>query len=222
MPSNDTGLNQRGGWPSGKGRIAFTVFLSAVLAIAAISSCRKEHPVPKNPGHQQAIVAQAMPARAQSKDERSCQEFVQGFYDWYINSHLSESHGVAWYDVPRLRPHSLSLELSNLLKKEDADQVKYQGIIHLDADPFLNSQDPSLKYSVESVAITNGRCLAVVKGSSEVRPELLQNSAGWAFTNFHYSFYSEDGKRKSYPDDDLIHMLKQPVGEPNKSDNTPR
>jgi hypothetical protein len=193
---------------------AITTIFFAILMVNAISSCKKAPPAPVNTTHHQASVAQATPPTSPKKDEQSCKAFVQEFYDWYINSHLGEVHGVVWYDVPRLRPHSLSPELRNLLSKEEADQVKYGGIVHLDADPFLNSQDPSLRYSVESVTITNGKCLAVVKGSSEVRPELSQSSEGWAFANFHYSFYTEDGNSKAFPDDDLIHMLKQPINGP--------
>jgi hypothetical protein len=200
----------------------FAALFCAVLATAAVSSCRKTPPVSQIKGQQQSSVAHVEPERVQSKDEQSCRKFVQDFYDWYINSHLSELHGVAWFDVPRLRPRLLSPELLKLLKNENAEQIKYGSIIHLDADPFLNSQDPSQKYVVQSAVISNGQCQAVVRGSSEVRPELSQSSAGWVFTNIHYSFYSEDGTKKIFPDDDLIHMLKQPIGEPNNPSATPR
>jgi hypothetical protein len=214
------------GGPAGLLRLrccmSFAALFIAVLAMAAVYSCRKTPPVSQIKGQQQSSVALVEPERAQSKDEQSCRKFVQDFYDWYINSHLSESQGVSWFDVPLLRPRSLSPELRKLLKNEDAEQVKYGAIIHLDADPFLNSQDPSQKYEVQSVVVSNGQCQAVVRGSSEVRPELSQSGAGWAFTNFHYSFYSEDGTKEIFPDDDLIHMLKQPIGEPNKPGTTPR
>jgi len=141
-----------------------------------------------------------------SKDEASCRAFVQQFYDWYLSS------SAVWYCVAKLKPQVLSPELFRLLKKEDNTQTACKCIDHLDADPFVNSQDPDSKYIVEHVAIVNGRCDATVRGNnggSEVRPELTRTSTGWVFINFHYSFYSKDGKRKLFPDDDLVRMLKR-------------
>lgn len=149
-------------------------------------------------------------SQALSKDEASCRTFVQQFYDWYVNPHNGLGH--AWFDVAKLKPQILSPELVKLLKKEDNAQKACGCIDHLDSDPFLNSQDPDRKYVVEKVAVAGGRCNAIVKGASgagEVRPELMQTTTGWVFINFHYSFYSEDGKKKLFPDNDLIHMLKQ-------------
>jgi hypothetical protein len=139
-------------------------------------------------------------------DEASCRAFVQQFYDWYLTK------SIVWYGVAKLKPQVLSPELFKLLKKEDDTQTACKCIDHLDADPFLNSQDPDPKYIVKRVAVVNGRCNAIVRGNnggSEVRPELTRTSTGWVFINFHYSFYSEDGKRKLFPDDDLVHMLKR-------------
>jgi len=138
--------------------------------------------------------------------EASCRAFVQQFYDWYLTK------SIVWYSVAKLKPQVLSPELLKLLKKEDDTQTACKCIDHLDADPFLNSQDPDPKYIVKRVAVVNGRCNAIVRGNnggSEVRPELTQTSTGWIFINFHFSFYSEDGKRKLFPDDDLVHMLKR-------------
>jgi hypothetical protein len=48
---------------------------------------------------------------------------------------------------------------------------------------------------------------------------VAETRSGWIFVNFHYSYYSEDGKTKAVytedgktkdlPDDDLIHILSQ-------------
>lgn len=141
-----------------------------------------------------------------SKDEASCRAFVQQFYDWYLG------RSAVWYSVAKLKPQILSPELLKLLKKEDDTQTTCRCIDHLNFDPFVNSQDPDPEYIVEHVAVVNGRCNAIVKGTSgvsEVRPELTWTSTGWVFINFHYSFYSEDGKRKLFPDDDLVQMLKR-------------
>lgn len=151
----------------------------------------------------------ALRTQAPNKDESSCHAFVQQFYDWYINPYVQSGNGLAWYDVARLKPQILGPELLKLLRKEDKTQESCKCIDHLDADPFVNSQDPDQKYVVTNVVVTNGKCIAIVKGASEVRPELMRTSQGWTFLNFHYSFYSEDGKRKLYPDDDLISMLRR-------------
>jgi hypothetical protein len=152
-------------------------------------------------------VTSTLQAQTASKDEASCRTFVQRFYDWYINPYVSHGHGPAWYDVARLKPQILSSELGGLLRKEDKKQQTCGCIDHLDFDPFLNSQDPDRKYVVLGVAVANGMCHVTVKGASEVRPELMRTNAGWVFANFHYSFYSGDGKKKLFPDDDLINML---------------
>ncbi len=147
-----------------------------------------------------------MHSQVPNKEETSCREFVQQFYDWYLNS------DSRWYDVAKLNPKVLSAELFKLLRKEDQTQETCKCIDHLDSDPFLNSQDPDRKYVVKTVKVASGRCSTTVKGAgedaAEVRPELMRTSAGWVFVNFHYSFYSENGQRKLSPDNDLINMLK--------------
>jgi len=132
---------------------------------------------------------------------------VQKFYDWYLE------RGSTWQDVAKLKPQVLSVELLRLLRKEDQSQTDCKCVDHLDADPFLNSQDPDSRYVVTKVAVVNGRCNAVVRGAgpvaAEVRPELVRTRASWIFVNFHYSFYSEDGKGKLFPDANLVSMLKR-------------
>lgn len=151
----------------------------------------------------------ALQCQAGSKDEESCRAFVQQFYDWYVNPYVSGGQGPAWYDVGRLKPQILSPELRRLLKKESDEQKACGCIDHLDSDPFVNSQDPDRRYVVKGVSVADGRCNATVDGTTEVRPELMRTVKGWVFVNFHYSYYSEDGKRKLYPDNDLIHLLER-------------
>ena len=116
-------------------------------------------------------IAVALHSQAPNKNEASCRAFVQQFYDWYLGQ------GCAWYDVAKLKPQVLNSKLLKLLKKEDATQTACKCIDHLDADPFLNSQDPDPKYVVKGVTVANGRCNATVKGAgedaAEVRPELV-------------------------------------------------
>jgi len=148
-------------------------------------------------------------AQTRNRDEVSCRAFVQQFYDWYVNPYVTHGQGPAWYDVGRLKPQILSPELRRLLMKESDEEKACGCIDHLDSDPFVNSQDPYRKYVVKSVSAADGQCNAIVEGATEVRPELMRTATGWVFVNFHYRYYSEDGKTKLYPDDDLIHMLKR-------------
>jgi len=155
------------------------------------------------------LIISGAASRAQNpiKDDASCSRFVQQFYDWYLE------RGSPWYDVVKLKPQVLSVELRELLRKEDVSQTACQCIDHLDSDPFLNSQDPDRRYVVRDATVTNGKCKATVKGTgqdgAEVRPELVRTGASWVFINFHYSFYAEDKKTKLYPDWDLVSMLKR-------------
>ena len=88
------------------------------------------------------------------------------------------------------------------------------GIVGLEIDPFINDGNgpgANAPFNVQSAVINRDSCqVKLTRGyqGSEVRPELMKTQSGWIFTNFHYSFYGEDGKTKELPDDDLIHMLK--------------
>jgi Protein of unknown function (DUF3828) len=223
-----------------KSRMAFIVLFSAVLAIAAISSCRKEPPAAKNTAQQQASVAQALPQSTQqtsvaklepahvpTKDEQSCQEFVQKFYDWYVfnmhdgwckQSHDAESCKEAsdFHSVPAMSlKHVQSPSLTRLLDKFKAAQGEDDP--GLDFDYYLNTQDGSGKFEVESVQVKNNQCNAVVNGIAggqkreRVLPELVKTDGKWLFVNFYYKFDMGDGK--PVDDDDLVHMLKEYIGE---------
>lgn len=150
-------------------------------------------------------------------EEESCRIFVQRFYDWYWNQTEEKVenpelklHQMHHYDdALRLKPAVLSQQLIRLMEREKRESGAAGGdIANLDFDPFLNSQDPSGKYSVQRVAITDGACLASMN-QRHVVAELKKSGMAWLFVNFHYSFLSGDGTKKEYPDDDLIHILKR-------------
>lgn len=211
MTINRTRMCQPAPWLLWKRSIALSILLSAVLAIAAISSCRKETPASKITDQQQANVAQAIPAYSQSKEELSCQAFVQEFYDWYISRDVQyeKSRKVRTTSdyVLQFRPDVLSPELRRLLKDDSEAQSKANEIVGLDFDPFFNSQDPSPKFEVESVSVMNDRCDAVVNGIREgekqerIMPELVATGHTWVFLNFHY-------ESKSPQDENLVSLLK--------------
>jgi len=175
-------------------RICFAVLISAFLANATIPS---------------AI------AQDTQKQEQSCKDFVQGFYNWYLGrsavNEKSQTAGPAWDDVAHLRPQALSPELLTLLKADlAASEANHDDIVGLDWDPFLATQDPSTNFFVASAVVNNGRCNAVVNGIAHgkkretVMPELSSVGATWVFVNFHYKI----DKTQSPADENLIATLK--------------
>ncbi len=194
-------------------RITFTVFSCAVLAIAAISSCRKTPTTSQSTEQQPSNGAQAEHASALQMDEPSCREFVQQFYDWYVSRaelHLkSRLAGPPSNDVLQFRPQSLSAELAQALKEDIEAQAKVKDdLVGLDFDPFLNSQDVISKFEVAGVRVKDGRCNAVVNGieggkkQELVMPELTASGGTWVFVNFHY------GKSEFSQDENLLSTLK--------------
>jgi hypothetical protein len=127
--------------------------------------------------------------------QKSCANFVQSFYDWYI-THPDSSRAL------KERPSAFSPELSRRLKEDHEAQAKAPGdIAGLDFDPFLNSQDPGDPYSVGRIKINDeNTCWAEVHiGSANkmsrdaiVAAELANNAGRWQFVNFHYSSANSD------------------------------
>jgi hypothetical protein len=149
-------------------------------------------------------------------DGQSCRAFVQKFYDWYWNQFADHANNSSYdmrkqhtyYEVARLQPPVLSQELIRLIKRDEKLQEEAQGIANLDFDPFLNTQDPEGKYLVNSTTVADGQCQAHFE-RRHLFAELKKSGSTWSFTNFHYSFYTEDGKTKEAPDADLIEILSQ-------------
>jgi hypothetical protein len=182
----------------------------------------------------------ATPAPPESPVEKSCRVFVQKFYDWQVAQNIglfcsNSLKGTAatqesidqqdaeckvastYRNAERLRDDQvLGPKLRHYLKLEGDQQAKDEDP-GLDFDPFLNSQDPSPKFVVDSVRVYGDRCDAVVHGydlgqkREEVMPEVSKASGRWIIVNFHYRFDLDDGKGPF--DDDLIHMLRQYLGE---------
>jgi len=178
---------------------------SSLTILLTVSACRSHSGASEAAG-QNAHSAQQQ-THVESEAEKSCREFVQGFYDWYINDHLKDDKVSAWFDVPRQKPQILSGQLLRLLNRESAEQERTHEIGAIDFDPFLNSQDPSETYVVRRVSVVGEKCDVLVKGSTEVRPELTRRPSDWVFANFHYSYFTEDAKTRLFPDGDLVHML---------------
>ncbi len=180
---------------------------SALLVVAGMVGCRRPPDAPSAP--QQAakpMVQEPAQAPSESDQEKSCREFVQGFYDWYyMRLNLDEKihAGPASNDVLRLKPEVLDTRLRRLLREDAAAQAKdSEYVVGLDFDPFLNAQDWDGKYWVAHVAVTGNRCRAYVwsnnwgKKIETVDPELELKAGHWIFVNFHQPAAEDPGDQE--------------------------
>ena len=147
------------------------------------------------------LTAIAQQAAAQPT-EQSCRRFVQNFYDWYVPRILKSA---TTYDTALKSKAALFSPLLVRALREDlaASKANSGEIVGLDFDPFLNSQDPSTKFSVTKAQVQGMKCSAEVRGiadgisNEEVHPELAFRNGTWQFVNFRYEQSS-----------DLLSMLK--------------
>ena len=150
-------------------------------------------------------------------DGQSCKAFVQKFYDWYWNQFADRADDPnfglrrlhTYHEVVRLRPNVLSPRLTRLFKRDERLSVAAHGIANLDFDPFLNSQDPEGKYDVVRVTVSSGVCRSKLS-QRDIVAVASRSGLGWVFSNFYYSFFSEDRRKKEAPDNNLAHILSQP------------
>ena len=184
--------------------------------LVAVIGCR-DHSSPA-PGLQAATQPdshQQVQMRVETDQEKSCREFVQGFYDWYSapvkRDQLHRAGVLSFDDVLRLKQHLFDSKLFELLKGDREEQVRNPGYITgLESDPFFNSQDPMPKYLVQSASFRDGHCRVIVQGvpgrgyapteRDEVEPELAVAGTKWIFVNFHYP-------GESNPRDNLVDEL---------------
>jgi hypothetical protein len=134
-------------------------------------------------------------AEASSKEEQSCHEFVQSFYDWYAKLARQEHKESSDILAITLKKTSFSPELVRQLKEDANASAKVSNeIVGLDFDPFLNAQDIGERYTVGKVTKKGPNFLAEVYGSwngkksvkPDVTPELSNHGGHWIFENFHY------------------------------------
>lgn len=133
------------------------------------------------------------PPGQKEKTVRSCRDFVQEFYGWYIPLAQKNSPEPTAILAIRQRPSSFGETLKKALNDDHNAQKKAGEIVGIDFDPFLASQDPALKYDIRKMVIQDGKCYAEIKSPDsksytyDVRPELKLINAQWRFTNFHYN-----------------------------------
>jgi hypothetical protein len=211
-----------------------------ISTVSGLSACKsKPHATSSEQKPNQVQLASSK--APELSDEKSCQDFVQKFYDWRVSllGDLFCSHSLkgtlaseeeiheqeeecrvasAYRNAEKLSLNQvLSPKLVHYLKREDAEQAKEEDA-GLDFDPYLNTQDPSPKFVVDSVNVKGNRCDAVVHGydilgkqREKVMPELSKTNGRWTIENFHYEYDGKDGNPPL--NNDLIHMIREYVGE---------
>jgi hypothetical protein len=145
-----------------------------------------------------AAVASAIPI-ATSPLDRSCRQFVQSFYDWYL-PRANMLRGDSQSDALRSKKSDFSQELFRALDADRQAQARSTRIVGLDFDPFLNAQFTGTKYHVGDLRFINTMCFVPVyftspglnRGHSSVVPELGLQNEHWVFVNFHYGTLKKD------------------------------
>jgi hypothetical protein len=169
-----------------------------LFAALAVSACKSHTTVaPIQQKAVQPVAQQQMQARVETGQEKSCREFVQGFYDWYFDRLNSENKGQSKSSTPddvlRLKPELLAASLRQMLKEDrEAASKNPDEIVGLDFDPYINAQDWDGTYSVQNVTLNGNQCRASVWGTDAgkkleiVDPELRMISNNWIFVDFFY------------------------------------
>lgn len=140
----------------------------------------------------------------------SCQDFVTGFYDWYVPIVLNERSTPASTVAVAQKGDAFAPELKSLLEAELKIHAKQKDLIEgLDFDPFLYSQDPVSEYKVGKSVLSGDKCsvevIGVSHGKVNTKPNVildLEFKAGkWFFVNFHY------GASLQKKDENLLDLL---------------
>src|ERR1035438_107948 len=138
--------------------------------------------------------------RLLTKEEQSCQKFVQEFYDWYTApakmDKKNPDRSLNSDDVLDWKPQLLDKGLYSLIKSDRDCIAKSQGICDLEFDPFFGSQDPSQRYLVKDVHVKEDHCRVpmmevrdgVLQAKSSLEPDLKWQGNHWVFYNFYYDF----------------------------------
>ncbi len=136
------------------------------------------------------------PTRFEAGEEKSCREFVQEFYDWYIEpapeGELHTSGQPDMDDAVRRKPGMFAHALYVGLKEDLNAQAHAHEIVGLDFDAFTGGQDNSPKFEVKKVTVKDGNCRATVWGVDQgahretVEAVLAILNGKWIFVDFGY------------------------------------
>lgn len=192
-------------------RSVASVFFFSAITLSLATGCRRAGSDAQGTVNAQKPVEPPNSVLKKSPEETSCGTFIQDFYDWYVKAVSTDALKQNSFSLSRVRPHAMSIELQKMLDADyRASANNPDEIVGLDFDPFLASQDPSAKFTVESITIKNGSCIGLVRGiengnkMESVEPELVRADGGWKFVNFHYPPSDASDPKES----DLISVLK--------------
>jgi hypothetical protein len=172
-----------------------------VLLVVGACSSQEEAMNRSNAEHTTSGNGSALVVSTDESRAESLSHFVQGFYDWYVPLANSMSAEPAWLVVLQSRRSLLTSELAEALERDYEAQSAAGGeIMGLDADPFVNSQDPCPRYEVGETARRGEQFLVHVHSvcagnrseEPEVVAELKSHNGTWIFANFHYPIQRSD------------------------------
>jgi hypothetical protein len=162
-----------------------------------------------------AAVPSAKPAKpvdAVSAEFAEARQFVQVFYDWYVDRALRGDSSLNSWDraVAERRSFFDDCIAAGLSIDSDARAKVDDRIVGLEFDPFLNSQDPADHYEARRVSHAGRHYFVEVvsvgaNARSGTKPdvvvELRRTDTHWKFIDFY--FPGHDG----IPDQDLLGLL---------------
>lgn len=146
----------------------------------------------------------------QAKSLQSAHDFVQGFYDWYVQ--LIQKNNDGWHkgDALNNKKWPMSEEIVSALNADmDAQEKSPNEIVGIDFDPFLAAQDTCFPYKAGKVTQKGSRYEVEVFGShcSDPHPEwptviaeIEKRGESWTFVNFIYPGDSETDLLKELQD----------------------
>jgi hypothetical protein len=144
------------------------------------------------------------------KSTQSCQKFTQDFYNWYLPFLIKNGATVTLNTVIKKKSDLFSGPLLQMLKEDSDAQSKFPGeLIGIDWDPFLNTQDPAQKYTVQNTSVLHDNCAAETWSGRTIstknpKPDIVAIlkwiDGNWKFVNF-------DNDPKAKTPSDLISIL---------------
>jgi hypothetical protein len=126
---------------------------------------------------------------------KSCQQFVETFYKWYLTISLKNDPVPASDRAVKDRPYLFSSELVWRLREQSEVQDRAgSNLVRLDIDPFSGPDGRGDRFTVEKVTTSDDRCRAEIHAvrdeetdeSPDVTSELALKHGQWIFVNFYY------------------------------------
>ncbi len=168
-----------------------------------------------------ASAANAQSQAARRDSTRVAREFVEAFYRWYVPVAIADHNEAAFAIALRQKRSAFSRQLYRALKADLDAQDKSPGdLVGLDADPFLNSQDPCEAFVVGDVtqrgAVFRVEVFSVCRGKRLDQPSTLADVRAVAHQWEFVDFFNADGK------DGLLATLKLLAADRGKPPQAPR